>query len=52
MTQENINYLFSIYKNLLTISTKGEDSFAMTDSLRALYNFLVEKQKELDKKED
>ena len=43
----NLQYLANIYNLLLDINTKGEDSFKMTDALRALQQFILEQQKQI-----
>ena len=45
MTYEDIQMLINIYNTLLIFHTFGEDSFAMTDCIRALYKFIQTKQK-------
>ena len=49
MEQKDLQLLANIYNNLLTIHTKGQDSFIFVDNLRALENFIMSKQKELQK---
>ena len=51
MTYEDIQMLINIYNTLLSVHTCGEDSFAMTDSMRALYKFIDNKQKEYIEKQ-
>lgn len=53
MTYEDIQMLVNIYNTLLIVHTCGEDSFTMTDSMRALYRFIDNKQKEyMEKQKD
>ena len=42
MTQEQLVQLTGIYNTLLTVHTKGEDGFVMTDCMRALQQVLVD----------
>lgn len=42
MTQEQLVQLTRIYNTLLTVHTKGEDGFVMTDCMRALQQVLVD----------
>lgn len=51
MTYEDIQMLVNIYNTLLSVHTCGEDSFTMTDSMRALYKFIDNKQKEYIEKQ-
>lgn len=46
MNKEQIAQLMRIYNTLLMVHTNGEDSFIMTDSLRALESLIKEAQKE------
>ena len=41
MDQEKLKQLALIYNALMTITTKGDDSFTMVDCLRALQNFIA-----------
>lgn len=41
ITQEQFTQLTRIYNTLLDVQTKGESSFIMTDSMRALEQVLV-----------
>ena len=52
MTQNDLQVLANIYNNLLGVSTHGEDTFIMADSMRALKEFIFTKQKELEHKEE
>ena len=40
MDNNTIQQLVNIYNNLLQVHTCGEDSFIMTDSMRALFNVI------------
>lgn len=51
MEQEKLNYLISIYNNLLLINTKGESTLVMAECLRALQGFINEEQKIINSKE-
>ena len=42
ITQEQLTQLTRIYNTLLEVHTKGESSFLMTDSLRALEQVVTE----------
>ena len=42
ITQEQLTQLTRIYNTLLEVQTKGESSFMMTDSLRALEQVVTE----------
>ena len=42
ITQEQFTQLTRIYNTLLEVQTKGESSFLMTDSLRALEQVVTE----------
>lgn len=44
MEQEKLKQLMLIYNALMTITTKGDDSFVMVDCLRALQNFITTEQ--------
>lgn len=44
MDQEKLKQLALIYNALMTITTKGDDSFTMVDCLRALQNFIATEQ--------
>lgn len=48
ITQEQFTQLTRIYNTLLEVYTKGESSFIMTDSLRALEQVLTEIAKAAD----
>lgn len=52
MTQNDLQVLADIYNNLLSISTRGEDTFVMSDCMRALKQFIFTKQKDLETKEE
>lgn len=49
MDNSIIQQLISVYNNLLRVHTCGEDSFIMTDSMRALLN-AIEKMAENENK--
>jgi hypothetical protein len=51
MTNENLQQLAEIYNNLLRIHTCGEDSFLMTDCMRALYHIINDEAKLAQSKE-
>lgn len=47
MNKEELQQLANIYNTLLSVHTCGEDTFIMTDCMRALSNYIMTKQKEL-----
>ena len=47
MKQDDLQILANIYNTLLNIHTAGEDTIMMADSMRALKNFILEKDIEL-----
>lgn len=51
MTIDELQSLVNIYNNLLTIHTKGNDSFVLVDNLRELYKIIM-KQDEKIKEEN
>lgn len=50
ITEEQLLQLTRIYNTLLTVKTSGEDSFIMTDCMRALQQVLLDltKSSQLD----
>lgn len=46
MKQEDLQHLADIYNNLLRVHTCGEDSYILTDCMKALFNFIKEKADE------
>lgn len=44
MTNQDLQLLINIYNSLLEVQTKGTSSFIMTDCLRALQQFVKEKE--------
>ena len=46
----DLQYLANIYNLLMEVNTKGEDTFKMAEGLRALQQFIIEKQQENNKK--
>ena len=53
MENKDLQLLADIYNNLLTISVKGDDVFALSESMNTLKRFIYAKQQEmLDKKEN
>lgn len=50
MTYEKLETLSRIYNTLLLINTKGEDTMIMGDCLRAMQNFILIEQKNLEQK--
>ena len=52
MTYEKLETLSRIYNTLLLISTKGEDTIIMADCLKAIKNFVINEQKELEIEEE
>ena len=52
MNQEKLNYLISLYNNLLVINTKGESTLVMAECLRAFQGFINEEQKLINTKEE
>ena len=55
MDNNTIQQLVNIYNNLLQVHTCGEDSFIMTDSMRALFNIIknnAEKNQQILKQEE
>ena len=45
MNFEQLQELVRIYNELLTVQTKGKDSWIMADNVRALFNLLQELSK-------
>ena len=41
MNKDNLNVLTQIYNTLLEISTKGEDTIAMSACLQSLYKVII-----------
>ena len=52
MNTEKLKVLVDIYNNLLLVSTKGEDSFILVDNLRALQNFILQLNKEMQQEQE
>lgn len=52
MNKEELQQLANIYNILLSVHTCGEDTFIMTDCMRALSNFIMTKQKELQENKE
>ena len=52
MNTEKLKILVDIYNNLLLVSTKGEDSFILVDNLRALQNFILQLNKEMQQEQE
>ena len=50
ITQTQLQQLVNIYNSMLSVHTCGEDSFAMTDAMRALQQTILEVSKQ-DQKE-
>lgn len=46
MTQEQLTQLARIYNTLMQVNTKGEDTFIMSDCLRAMQQLLVDMQEQ------
>lgn len=42
ITQEQLQQFANIYNTLLTVHTCGEDSFAMTDCMRAMQKLILQ----------
>lgn len=52
MDKENLQQLANIYNNLLSVHTNGEDSFVMTDCMRALFQFIQKCAQEANEKKE
>jgi hypothetical protein len=52
MTQDQVSMLTRIYNTLLGVHTCGEDSFMMTDCLRALQQIIVDANKTTEEAEE
>ena len=48
MTYDKLEQLFRIYNTLLLINTKGEDTMAMGDCLKAMKSFISNEKEVLD----
>lgn len=44
---EDINFLKQLYNNLSTVYTRGQDSDTLVDCRRALYDYIMFKQEQL-----
>ena len=51
MEQKDLQQLVNIYNTLLALHTSGQDSFIYTDAMRSFETFIMNKQKQLTKKE-
>lgn len=47
MNLEQLQILVNIYNNLREVSTKGDSSFILVDSLRELQKFIMQADREL-----